>query len=342
MGFNVDRHVVMEGFDAESLKNSFPGVPFVATRITGYHGVFLYIDVGTRAEATPIRLAAPYDSLDSLYEILKSAGATVAFSRDLVILNLEISRLFRSAVLSIDSNDDQRDLTVESNNGSLVRINFATEDAEFLVEHGEIHVYPLITESEDEMYLDLSLFHGGDYIVHDRDRNASYDVNRIARASLRSFLRTKQDVVDILLEDLSHPDEEVIVRYEVGTTVGDMTTPGASPDIEQLRIVEFQTDPGEPIRYGLRISIAIEWIDELVESIGGIKDAYMKWLTYRRDNGISIHFTVEAAEHDHAEIDTLIREMYADSKQSSVFAQVADFTVAIVDPRSGRTVHYEL
>lgn len=342
MGFNVDRHVVIGGFDAELLKTSLPGVPFVATHVKGHNGVFLFIDEGIRREAAPIGLPPPYDALDSLHQVLSSAGATVAFSRDLVILNLKLSELFGGKVLSIDSNDDQRDLAVESANGSLVRINFKTEDTEFVVEHGQIHVHPLITESDDQITLNPSLFSDGPYILHGRDKAETYDVNRIARASLRSFLDTQHDVVEILLEDLSHEDEHLVVRHEGRASSHGPGSETPLDDVEPLQIAEFVIDSDQHRRFGLGIDFTIGWIDELVESIGSIKDACADWVATRGDDAGLIRLTVEAAAADHAEIDALIRVTFAQGEAPAPPLHMTDLDVTIRDPIADTTVHYTL
>ena len=215
MGFNVNSHVVKGEFDADGLKALLPGIPFAASRIKGHDCIFLSIDVPylTRNEALAPNLPNPYAALHQLYRALEADGVAVCFNRGLANLNLKLSKLFEGSVLSIESSDDMVDFTVASACGLFTGLQFKAEDVEVVVEDGNIHIYPLVTELA-ETVVDLSIFDGGPFVVHGRDRLETDDVNRIARLVLKAFLNTEHDVVDILLEDLSHEDEELIYRHD--------------------------------------------------------------------------------------------------------------------------------
>jgi len=212
MGYLVEWHIPKGKFDFDVLDTLPPDLWTNVFEIDECE--FSLIDADFRSSKIfPKSFDSKYDKLNRLYESLTKAGTYVplidagleiALNPQVVNLNLWLSNALQDEVISIQSNDDQLDLAVQSKSGSLSRLRFRAEDIEVLYENDEVHIFPLVTELGGPV-VDLKKFDNGDFTIHPREKEQTSELHEIAAEEIVSFLGIKPQTIGLATWDF---DEE--------------------------------------------------------------------------------------------------------------------------------------
>jgi len=219
MGYLIESHVLKEDVDLNLLGKILSDFSVRAFRIPDVNATFLDFYPsrlennspfqGMRSKSIPLDLPPQYEILSVLYKMLVSCRAGNSFKRAFINLNIEISSVLKTKVLSFLSDDDGLDLAVISDLGIIKKLRFRADDIEVNFDGRTVDIFPLITE-EGEAIIDLSIFTGKNIIVHEREKSFSSLLHQIAAEELKAFLNTERLLLGLSSFDLpEHPLEKV-------------------------------------------------------------------------------------------------------------------------------------
>lgn len=198
MAYRINSHIINGPFDLSVPRGIKSQVFLRAFQIPDFSCTFFEVDYDLPHNAD---VSPPHQVLNKLTAALAQTDSNHmfahSFNASLVELNQIFSRDFNCPVLSIDSDDDLRNITVESNQGVLRKLRCLVGDLEIVYSGKKIHIYPLELEMEDDPGIDLMLFTDPAFVVHPKQDDVYHDLHKIALEETKSFLNTKQAVIGL-------------------------------------------------------------------------------------------------------------------------------------------------
>ena len=218
MGYLISTNILKHNFDVEKIRALNKAVGFYVYRIPGFKETFIDLDYNWHDKKP---MDEPYSALNTLAEVIPKLHpdfcADYSFNRSIISMNLIFSLIFNSRVLTIDTDDDTRNLTVESNQGKLVKFRCLIADFEVVYSGDKVHIHPLDIDDVDPLHTDMSLFDHDDFVVHPRDREAYYNLHEIALYETRKFMNTTKNIIDLGEADSSDYEHTVLYQRRAHT-----------------------------------------------------------------------------------------------------------------------------
>jgi hypothetical protein len=179
MGCYVSTNIIKGDVDLGKLKKATNGLAYRIYKTKNVDAVLIDVlpkgvefgFIFQSGASRPAELPEEYENLILLEKKLEAPGMELAFDRDLINLNIELSSILEKEVLSFASDDDETDFCVLSSCGKIKKIRFLASDLEVLFENNAVEIIPLIIDDDDYGYFDLASFENTPFKVHPREKD---------------------------------------------------------------------------------------------------------------------------------------------------------------------------
>lgn len=110
----------------------------------------------------------------------------------------------------------------------------------------------------------------------------------------------------------------------------------------RFKALEYVDDSASPERYALSINLTVHSVENFLEQMRLIKEAFTDWLLKRQDDAYVFYFNVTASDELHTELDAWIKKIYYDEEELSPLLHAVDFHVAIANAAAEDNIKYVL